>query len=195
MTTDGRSQAQNKQPAVSCRRSIEELFMAPQLIEKPQIVLAGFSFFGNPFATHAGWTEENEIGRLWNRFMDYCGKHPTAIKHMREEHVAYELHIEHAETKQTGEYEVFVGVQVEIMEDVPVEISIKLLPATLYAVFTLHGKEITSDWNRTIGDWMQQAGYHNPYKYGFQYYDERFKGVDRIEESLLDVYVPIMKTA
>jgi hypothetical protein len=31
------------------------------------------------------------------------------------------------------------------------------------------------------------------YKYGIQYYDDRFKGLDKIEESTLDVYVPIKK--
>jgi AraC family transcriptional regulator len=169
--------------------------MEPALIEKPQMTLVGFSFFGDPFKLSGGWTEENEIGRLWNRFMDYLMKHPAAIKHVRAEKVAYEVHIEHAETKQTGESEVFIGVEVDALEDVPVETTIKLLPPTTYAVFTLHGKEITADWSKMISEWMNRAGYHNPYPYSFQYYDERFKGVQQIEESVLDVYVPVKRNS
>lgn len=167
--------------------------MEPHFIEKSQILLVGFSFFGNPFATHAGWTEENEIGRLWNRFIEYRGKNPTVIKYIQNEHVAYELHIEHAETKQTGEYEVFVGVQVENLENIPVEITIKILPPATYAVFTLHGTEITSDWNRMIGEWLRQTGYRKAFNYGFQYYDKRFKGIQNVEESVLDIYIPVIR--
>ena len=43
--------------------------MEPTMIEKRQMMLLGFSFFGDPFKISGGWTEENEIGRLWKRFM------------------------------------------------------------------------------------------------------------------------------
>ena len=42
--------------------------MEPRIVESERIILVGFSFFGDPFALSAGWTEENEIGRLWQRF-------------------------------------------------------------------------------------------------------------------------------
>ena len=32
--------------------------------EKDQIILLGFSFFGDPFSISGEWTEDNEIGRL-----------------------------------------------------------------------------------------------------------------------------------
>jgi predicted transcriptional regulator YdeE len=37
--------------------------MEPVIIEKDQMALLGFSFYGDPFRPSAGWTEENEIGR------------------------------------------------------------------------------------------------------------------------------------
>ena len=40
---------------------------------------------------------------------------------------------------------------------------------------------------------MSRSGYQRAYPYGFQRYDERFKGLDQIDESVLDVYVPIRK--
>lgn len=161
------------------------------ILEKSHIWLVGLSFFGDPFATSAGWTEENEIGRLWDRFMAYLSQHPHRIKHLVNREQAYEVHLEHKETRQTGHYEVFIGLEVAQLEDVPVELLVKVLPPVRYAVFTLKGQQIISDWDRTIGQWMSSTGYERAYPYGFQLYDRRFKGLDNIEESELDVYVPL----
>ena len=166
----------------------------PKVIKAARMLLLGFSFFGDPFEISAGWTEENEIGRLWNRFMAYLMQHPGEIKHVKDKAVMYEVHIEHPETSRTGEYEVFVGLQVTQLDDLPVEVTLKVLPATTYAVFTLRGEQITSDWNKLIyTDWMSQSGYRSAYPFGFQRYDARFKGVDRIDESVLEVYVPVTR--
>ncbi len=52
----------------------------PRLVDKDQIILVGFSFFGDPFKFSGGWSEENEIGRLWKRFMAYLQEagHPIS---------------------------------------------------------------------------------------------------------------------
>ena len=162
-----------------------------RIVEKGQILLLGFSFFGDPFRISGGWTEENEIGRLWQRFMAYFAKHRHRIKHVVTDAVMYEVHIEHKETALTGEYEVFVGLEVDKLEDVPVEASVKILPPVTYALFTLEGEQITSDWNKMIQEWMTGSGYESAYPYGFQRYDERFKGVDSIAESILEIYIPV----
>lgn len=163
------------------------------IIEKGQMLLVGFSFFGDPFSMSGEWTEENEIGRLWHRFISYMTKNQDCIKHIVDNEVAYEVHVEHEETKLKGHSEVFVGVEVEELEDVPVEMLMKTLPPITYAVFTLKGQQITSDWPKMIGQWMTQSGYQQAYTYGFQRYDQRFKGIERIDESELDVYVPIKR--
>jgi AraC family transcriptional regulator len=165
--------------------------MEPTIVEKRQMMLLGFSFFGDPFEFSGGWTEENEIGRLWKRFMAYWVEHQHRIKHVKTDLVMYEVHIEHEETKRTGEHEVFVGLEVEKLEDVPVEMSVKILPPVTYAVFTIQGEQITSDWPGMISEWMLPSGYRLAYAYNFQLYDERFKGLERIHESAIDVYVPI----
>jgi len=91
-----------------------------------------------------------------------------------------------------GNYEVFAGLEVEKLENVPIEVVVKILPPTKYAVFTLKGKQITSDWPKMIYDeWMPGSGYQEAYKYQFQLLDRRFKGVQNLEESVLDVYVPV----
>jgi predicted transcriptional regulator YdeE len=164
----------------------------PQLIDKDQIILVGLSFFGDPFKFSGGWTEENEIGRLWQRFMTYLGEAGQQIRHAKTGGF-YELHIDHPEMERTGEYEVFVGLEVDRLEDVPVRLSIKILPPTQYAVFTLVGQEIVADWSAEMQAWLTHSGYQRAYTYGFQYYDERFKGMEQIDESVLDMYVPVCK--
>lgn len=164
----------------------------PMIVERGQILLVGFGFFGDPFATSSGWTEENEIGRLWQRFMTYLEKEGDRIKRVKNREIRYEVHIGHGETDSTGNVEVFVGMEVEGLEDLPVQTLVKILPPTKYAVFTLKGEQITSDWARIIyHEWMPGSGYAEAHRYLFQLYDARFKGLDNVDESELDVYVPV----
>ena len=68
----------------------------------------------------------------------------------------------------------------------------KVLPPTKYAVFTLAGEEITSDWHQMIHrDWLPDSGYQIAYDYAIERYDERFKGLDKIADSVLEVYIPV----
>lgn len=166
--------------------------MEPAIVERNKIVLVGFSFFGDPFATSGGWTEENEIGRLWNRFETYMAHHGDRVKHIKDPKVGYEVHIAHEETAAKGHLEIFVGLEVTQLEHVPVELSMKVLPPAKYAVFTLKGKQITSDWPKMIyQEWMPASGYQEAYPYMFQLYDQRFKGLEHLDASVLDAYVPV----
>jgi predicted transcriptional regulator YdeE len=168
--------------------------MEPRIVTADEWLVVGMSFFGDPFSQASGWSEDNEIGLLWQRFMAFHTVNPRAIKHIAHPNALLEIHVETAESSDEGLFEIFVGARVRELEDVPLECVIKVLPATQYAVFTLKGEEITSDWTQLVYfDWIPSSGYTLSHKYGFQYYDERFRGLDMIEESTLDVYVPIKK--
>jgi predicted transcriptional regulator YdeE len=169
--------------------------MQPVVSEEKQITLVGMSFYGDPFDARAGWDDENEIGHLWKRFMKFLSSHQRET--MGKPQIFYEVHIYTAETREIGKFEVFVGVETDLaqLKTLPVELCVKVLPETRYAIFTFHGKEITTDWEKTLQDWLVTSGYESPYSYNFQYYDDRFKGLDRIDESSLDVYVPVVRTA
>jgi AraC family transcriptional regulator len=165
--------------------------MEPTIIEKGRIILIGFNFFGDPF-TMAGWTEENEIGRIWRRFETFLTQNAERIKNLKDSEVGYEVWSSDEETAAKGKYDIFVGMEIENLADIPVELLVKVLPPTKYAVFTFAGEEITSDWPRRIyQEWLPDSGYRQAHQYNFQYYDERFKGTDKIDESAIDVYVPI----
>jgi len=165
--------------------------MEPTLVEKDQIILMGVNFFGDPF-TMTGWTEENEIGRLWKRLEAFLAQHAALMESVKNPGVGYEVWSSDEETAAKGLFDIFAGVEIDNLDDVPVELLVKVLPPTQYAVFTLQGEEITSDWSRSIyQEWLPNSGYESAYQYNFQYYDERFKGIDKIAESAIDVYVPV----
>ena len=160
--------------------------MEPKILEKEKIVLVGMVFYGDPFKNQAGWSQENEIGKLWKRFV----AREKTIKN-RVGNGGYEVHIEPKEYEETKNYYVFVGVEVEKVENLPLEMFTKILPATKYAVFTLKEKQITSNWQDKIyKEWLPKSGYEEAHKFTIEYYDDRFKGIDNTE-SELDVYVPI----
>jgi len=165
--------------------------MNPKIVTEKERLVVGMSFYGDPFSQASGWSEDNEIGLLWKRFMAFDF---ARIKHRTAPDAFLEIHIETQETAAKGIFEVFVGAQVDKLEDVPVECVVKVLPAAQYAVFTLEGQQIVSDWSNMLRDWMVSSGYVRSHKYFIQSYDSRFKGMDRIDESVLDAYIPIARS-
>ncbi len=169
--------------------------MQTEIIHKDRIYLAGLSFFGDPFDTSNPWTEENQIGRLWQRFMDYLSSHAAALGDHFIPGASYELHLYGPETEETGQFEVFVGMAMDDLAHLPLGLVGRALPAVTYAVFTLKGRAIVEDWDRDIAAWLDENGYEEAYLYNFQYYDSRFLGLGRVDDSALDVYVPIKKSS
>ena len=165
--------------------------MEPRIIRKESILLAGMSFYGDPFDTSNPWSEENQIGSLWKRLMAFLQSHPGALDLDMHKSSFYEVHIYGPETQTEGVFEVFVGMSVPDLAKLPIEMSAKVLPAASYAVCSLEGKAIMGDWERELINWINENGYREAYPYHFQLYDERFKGMDRIEESTLDVFIPV----
>lgn len=166
--------------------------MNPKIITKDSIILVGMSFYGDPFANSSLWSEENEIGSLWKRFMNFISSKPKAIQNIIHPNQCFEIHFTTDETHINGNREVFIGVMVEDIHEVPLECVIKKLPKTEYAIFNIKGEKITSDWlGEIFMKWMPISRYKSHYNYSIQVYDDRFKGMDKIDESEIDVYIPI----
>jgi AraC family transcriptional regulator len=161
--------------------------------KRERIILAGCSFYGDPFTSSAGWTEENEIGRLWNRFMGNLQKSKEPISKLLQNKEWFEVWIENEESRKKGFFEIFIGTNVNSIDDVPYDLQIKILPATKYAVFTVKGEKIKSDWAYQQYKIGLEKNKFKKSKNDFciELYDERFKGVDKISESELDYYFPI----
>jgi AraC family transcriptional regulator len=165
--------------------------MKPRVTEKRQINLVGMDFFGDPFEEEGGWSEGNAIGKLWERFNRHYERKKDRIKHLSSES-SYEIWIDFEGEEESKSKYIFVGVEVERIEDVPLEFVAKTLPETRYAVFTLKWDEMKSDWSsKGFEQWIPDAGLEPSFNFLIEYYDvDRFKGMDD-PESELDIYVPV----
>jgi AraC family transcriptional regulator len=167
--------------------------MEPIIKHRSQMLLAGCSFFGDPFHSHAGWTDANEIGRLWKRLMRFWAT-PEIQNSPFGPHQpkTYEIHLQNQVTPETGEYEVFIGFEIQALETVPLELVLKVLPEAEYAIFTVSGEMAHSD-EPYIDHWLSRTGHKMAYPFIGQCYDKRFKGLDQLGESELDVFAPIVR--
>lgn len=174
--------------------------MVLRIERRERIVLAGMGFFGDPFRTASAWDEENEIGSLWRRFTGFLLESPGAIPGMGPQEKAwYELHIWGPEADRSGRYEVFVGLELGApgnLPGLPIRVSAKVLPAAEYAIAVVNGRELASDWHDTLyGKIQSDFGRMADRSLCVDYYDERFKGMDRLAESELEVWVPLLPPA
>jgi AraC family transcriptional regulator len=162
------------------------------IISKKKITLVGMDFYGNPYKDAGGWSTENAIGRLWKRFSAFYDKKKSLIKHLESES-GYELWIDFDGKEDPKDDYIFVGVAVKKIQDLPLEMVARVLPETKYAVFTLKGSEIKSDWpSKAATQWLTEIGLTRSYPYIIEYYDsQRFKGLES-QDAELDIYVPVL---
>jgi AraC family transcriptional regulator len=165
--------------------------MKPKILDKRKIILVGMDFYGNPYHEAGGWSTQNAIGQLWTRFNKFYTKKKGLIKHLVSD-AGYELWIDFEEEDGTKNNYIFVGVEVEKLDELPIELVARILPETKYAIFTLKGDEIKSDWpSRIHTQWLPEASLTQSSTYIIEYYDsQRFKGLDSVD-SELDIYVPV----
>jgi predicted transcriptional regulator YdeE len=166
-------------------------FMKPTVVEKDELFLAGYSFYGDPFSASGAWTEENEIGRLWKRFMTFFSERQAEVPPSSVPNVGYEVHIWNKAVMETGEYEVFVGMAVEEIAGIPIDFSVKIIPKSRFAVFTLSGDLIEKDLSAEMREWLAADGLVQTGNFIYNLYDERYKGMDNLKVSEIEVYVPI----
>jgi AraC family transcriptional regulator len=164
--------------------------MKPRIADKRKILLAGMDFFGDPYEKAGGWSEGNAIGQLWKRFEAFYQGKKGSLKHAVSES-GYEVWIDFEGEKDTKNKYIFVGVEVEKIEDLPLELVARTLPETRYAVFTLKGPEIKTGPSRIWKEWLPESGLVPSFDYLIEYYDsQRFKGLGN-PDSELDFMVPI----
>ena len=157
--------------------------------------LIGCVYYGNPFHSKGGWDIENEIGLTWKRFMTLCEKYKDVIeKYRTNENIAYEIHIQPKDYKETKKFYVYIGVEVTELDEMPLEMYGKIFPATIYAIFTFRGKDIFKGGQYIWQEWLPNSKeYMEAYPYFIQAYDKtRFYGLED-ENSEIDYHVPIKR--
>ena len=154
------------------------------------MLLGGMNYFGDPLSVKGGWDSENEIGNTWRRYMAWLAENPARPYALGKGEM-YEVHIYGPETERKGYFEVFVGEEVS-PHPLPVELSAKWIPGGEYLKITLSGEEISGDWWKDLDSVILPAhGLTRRGTYLIEAYDSRFKGMDRMSESELDIYLPV----
>ncbi len=164
-----------------------------ELINKESLSLIGLDFYGDPFSNSSWWTEENEIGILWKRFMESFMPNKIKFQNYLKNDIYYEMHIMNSSFKETGQYEIFIGIELSQLPEDCLHFLVKIIKPQTYIKLTLCGEEIFADYyseleiicnnkfNKTISkDFMIQS------------YDERYMGMDRINDSEMDVFIPVL---
>lgn len=172
--------------------------MEVKFVEKEKMKLVGKAYYG-PLQGE-GWSHSNSIGQTWQRFIDFCEdkeKWKLIEKHAVNPHTHYEVHIwKEEEFQKTGDFEVFVGMEVECLDKISLELDSKVLPATTYALLNAKGQEIKT-WEGQLEDVLPKSKYpqakFDDYQFLIQCYDDRFKGLDKMDESEMDILIPIEK--
>lgn len=161
----------------------------PVLISFPGILLAGVSFWGNPFDIGPDWTEDNAIGQTWRRFMELAKRSPQAFAGKPE---SWEVHIFHSGSERTGFREVFTGMDVAAGAEIPIELALKRLPPATCLKVTLRGREIIEAWEPLYSVWLPASPW-KPGPWMAEIYDDRFKGLDpeSLEKSAIDALIPV----
>ncbi len=166
--------------------------MDHRIIEEKSFAFIGCVFYGDPFHAAKEWTIENEIGKLWQRFMKlaFSRKNWRLIKKAANSTISYELHIEPEEYIETRNYYVFVGFEITDYPEVPLEMFLKTLPRIKYLTFTAKAIDLDSG-EYYFKNWLPQSKYEQAYPYVIQSYDaQRFKSLED-EESEIDWFIPI----
>ena len=168
--------------------------IVPSILEDKIIKLLGCVYFGDPFHSAEEWSYENEIGKLWQRFGALSYKYNVLLnKICVNNNIAWELHLEPDEFKETKNYYVMVGMEINNIEEIPLEMFIKILPKTNYLVFTSTMENKFELGAYIYKEWMPKNDYDQAFPYVLQLYDRRrYKGLED-PESEIDWYIPIKK--
>ncbi len=163
----------------SCNRII----ISPAIKEIGEIKLAGISILTK---------DKNEIKEAWRIFLKSVGKiRNSSFFSEACSNPGFGLECYNDDFFESGKFFYMPSVQVDSFDDLPVEMSLKIIPPAKYAVFTHKG--IPSTISETItaayDKWIPESGYKVDRSYDFEYYDDRFKPDSN--ESEIDIYIPI----
>lgn len=176
-------------------RRIDELFlihcmegitMEPRIVKRDAVKLIGMMYYGD----NKNW----EIPKIWEEFMPLTQKIPNGLPVQE----AYGVCFYTESFSKSGLFYYMAAVPVSSLDEIPMELVGKTLPATEYAVFTHKGPIVGSSntvkdtYAYVYGTWLPKSPYTNPYAYDLEFYDERYKG-NADPDSEIDVYIPIRK--
>ncbi|MBP8081732.1 MAG: AraC family transcriptional regulator [Spirochaetes bacterium] len=157
--------------------------VSPVIKELEEIRLVGISIFTR---------DKREIREVWEMFMRSSEKIcRRSIYSGKCSYPGFGLECYNEEFFESGKFFYMPAVQVDSFDDMPVEMSAKIIPPAKYAVFTHKG--IPSAISETITSayevWIPESGYKADRSYDFEFYDDRFKPDSK--DSEIDIFIPV----
>ncbi|HOU83577.1 MAG TPA: AraC family transcriptional regulator [Spirochaetota bacterium] len=163
--------------------SFTKAILSPTIKEIGEIKLAGISIFTK---------DKNEIKEAWRIFLKSIGKirNCSFFSEACSNH-GFGLECYNDDFFESGKFFYMPSVQIDSFDDLPVEMSLKIIPPSKYAVFTHKGipSAISETITAAYEKWIPESGYKADRSYDFEFYDDRFKPDS--EDSEIDIYIPI----
>lgn len=157
-----------------------------------KLIIMGLDFYGDPFSIAGEWSQDNSIGLLWKMFHKRLQK-SVYKSNTNVDHSLYcELHQFDEDFKLNGHYGLMVGVGLKALDEIPSDFVMKTLAENTYLELELQGHDITSDYYELAKECLlDYPEYQVDPSYMIQLYDDRFKGMDRVEESIITAWLPL----
>jgi len=150
--------------------------MEPEIVERTKLLLAGVINTGKDVGNI-------DIQNLWNVFEKSESSIPNHIKGKW-----YELHV--GNELGNGIYSVIAEAEIREIGELPVEVSLKIIPAGKYIHFTHPMKDGGfSEAFAQVGDWINRSN-TKVKDFGLQFYDSDFNPEEN-ENSILHIYIPL----
>jgi len=170
--------------------------MDHEVVEKDEIKLVGLNYHGSITEDDVGF--EERVEDMWRRLSEFCMTRWDEIEEkVVNPELSYEVQVwNEEEITQSGRMDVFVGVETEELKEVPLELVAKVIPSGKYISFKLKGEEIQGWEDYLLREWFPESDYWlrpvDDRLFHIQcFHEEKFKGIDNIEESELEVLVPV----
>ena len=170
--------------------------MEYEIVKKEKIKLMGLNYHGS--ITENGVAFEERVEDIWRRLSEFCmNKWESIEESVINPELSYEIQLwNEKELEESGQMSVFVGVEFDNLESIPIELVGKVLPGDKYISFVLEGEEIHGWEEFLLQEWFPESNYwmksFDEQLFHIQcFHEHRFKGIDKLEESELKVLVPV----
>lgn len=154
--------------------------LQPTFVDKDRFFVVGYSDYGAFFDT-------GDIPRLWDRFVPAMNNIPNRINPT----VSYGVEFYHSDFLKTRSWNYMAAVEVSSLDDIPISMVGKVIPARRYAVFTHRGTPdgLPHLFQAIYSEWMPTSGYAPDGHFDLELYDERFRG--DTADSEVDICIPV----
>ncbi|MFA0811076.1 GyrI-like domain-containing protein [Microbulbifer epialgicus] len=148
-----------------------------------KLLLAGVETFGD--------VESGGPPEMWEVLRSNYLEAPDRIN----DPVSYGIDTYTKEMQSKGKWFYMAAFQVSSFENLPMQMSAKLLPENEYAVFEYKGAispKLGNLFQSIYKEWLPQSGYVQAGPYDLERYDQRFLGPQN-PDSILEILIPVVK--